>query len=94
MKLNFEKIKNFIKTKDLPEIFENYEIFIIVGGTLVALLLGGYIFYNSAYRTVSTPPKASLQLPQINKFLFDKTIKELEVKKQPASNEAIVDPFR
>lgn len=94
MKLNFVKLKNFIKLKELPEIFERYEIFVIAGGAIVAFLIAGLIFYNSAYKTVSTPPKASVQLPQINKFLFDKTLKELEVKKQPISSEPIVDPFR
>ena len=94
MKLNFVKIKNFIKLKDLPEFFERYEVFVIAGGAIVAFLIAGLIFYNNAYEIVSTPPKASVDLPRINKFLFDKTLKELEAKKQPVSSEPIVDPFR
>lgn len=93
-KLVFVKRKRFIQIKNLPAFFERYEILVVIGGTIILFLLSGYIFYNSAYKIVSSPPKADIELPQINLFFFDKTLKELSDKKQPALNESIVDPFR
>jgi len=92
--MNLTQLKNLIKIKNLPAAFERYEIFVIAGGVIVVFLLAGWVFYNKAYKTVIAPPSVSVALPNVNKVLFDKTLQEIEHKKQPPSSEPLVDPFR
>lgn len=94
--MNLTQLKNFIKIKNLPATFERYEIFVMTGGVIVVFLLAGWVFYNKAYKTVTAPRRdaASIALPNMNKVLLDKTLQEIEQKKQPPSSEPIVDPFR
>ena len=94
MKVNFLQLKGTIAARNLPRIFERYEIFVIVGGVLITLVFAGWIFYSKAYKTVNTVPQISVSLPSINKPLFDKILLEIEQKKQPLSSEPIVDPFK
>lgn len=94
MSFDIKKISKAVKTESLPRVFERYEILIVLLGTLVAFAAAGYIFYEKAYRTVSTPPRADVRLPRIDHALFEKTLKELLEKKQVPLPEVIVDPFR
>lgn len=89
-----KQITKIIRPETLPRVFERYEILIVLLGTLVAFVVAGSIFYEKAYRTVSTPPNPEVQAPSIDQALFQKTLKELEAKKQVLPPEAIVDPFR
>lgn len=92
--INLSQLKNFLKIKNFPAFFERYEIFVILAGVVIVFLLAGWIFYSKAYKTVNAPPSVSPSLPSIDKVLFDKTISELEQKKQPLPSEPIIDPFR
>lgn len=94
MDFDTKKITQILKLETLPRVFERYEILIVILGTFVAFIAAGYIFYQKAYRAVSTPPRPEVQSPSIDTVLFEKTLKELEAKKQSPASEPIVDPFR
>jgi len=94
MKLQIGKIKDLIKIKDLPVVFERYEFFVIIFGTVIIFLFAGFVFYNNAYKTVLTIPEVEVELPSINSAAFDEILQDLEQKKQPLPNQPVVDPFR
>jgi len=93
MKLNFVKLdKRFLR--ELPFLFEKYEIFIILFGIVVAFLLAGFILYENAYKTTTTIPDVTVDVTRINSNLFEKTVRELEQRKQLTPDLPIIDPFQ
>lgn len=93
MKLKFSKPKreNF---KNIPFIFERYEIFVIIIGIFVVSLIAGFLFYEKAYKTVTTTPEFTETVSEINDKLFKKTGEELEQRKEMAPDLPIIDPFK
>ena len=94
MNLNLDGIKKNINIKNLPFIFERYEIFVIVLGVIAVFLLAGFIFYEKAYKTTITIPDIEIEATRVKTELFEKTIRELEERKQMAPDLPIIDPFR
>jgi len=93
--MNLKSIKfNKKILKDTPFLFERYEIFVIVLGVAVVFLLAGFIFYEKAYKTASTVPDIEIEVTRVKAELFEKTIQELEQRKQMAPDLPIIDPFR
>ena len=88
------KIKQFANLKDLPVLFERYEVFIILLGMGVVFLLAGIVFYQKAYKVTATIPEAAVDVPRVNASLFEKTVEEIEQKKRMAPDAPIVDPFQ
>lgn len=83
---------NFLK--NLPFIFEKYEIFIILVGVLVAFLFAGFLFYENAYKTVNFIPDVEVELPTVQRELFEKTVKDLDDRRKMAPDLPIIDPFQ
>lgn len=94
MKLNIKKLKSFINVEDLPRFFERYELFVVVGGAVFVFLIAGFIFYNSAYKTISADIEGEVSIPKIETGLFEQVLEDLREKKQPFPDESIIDPFR
>lgn len=94
MDLKLDKIKKSINVKNLPFIFERYEIFIIIVGVVVVFLLALFVFYKKAYITVNSSPDVDVEVKKVRSELFEQTIDELEQRKQMAPDLPIIDPFR
>lgn len=94
MKFRIPKIKQAVRMRDIPFLFERYELFIVIGGVLIVFLIAGLLFYEHAYKTVRAIPDVSVEAPRIQQALFDKTLEELAQKKQPLPDASIIDPFR
>jgi len=88
------KIKQLANLKDFPMFFERYEVFIILLGIGVVLLLAGIVFYEKAYKVTATIPEAVVDVSRVNIRLFEKTIEEIEQKKLMAPDVPIIDPFQ
>lgn len=88
------KIKQAVRMRDIPFLFERYELFVVIIGFFVVFLVAGLLFYEKAYKTVRAIPDVSVESPQIKQSLFDKTVEELARKKQPPPAAPIIDPFR
>lgn len=87
-------MQQFINHKDLPVLFERYELFIVVFGMGAVFLIAGVLFYEKAYKTTTIAPEVVVDVAKVNTPLFQKTAGELEQKKQIAPDLPIIDPFR
>lgn len=94
MDINLSRFKKIINIKDIPFLFERYEFFIILIGTLLVFLLGGFVFYKKAYKAVEIIPEVRVEVMRVNSYLFEKTIEELRQRKQMTPDLPIIDPFQ
>ena len=88
IKSNKQFLRNF------PVLFEKYEVFIILAGVAIVFLLAGALFFEKAYKTTVSIFEVSVDLPKVNERLFNKTVEELDARKQMAPDIPIIDPFR
>jgi hypothetical protein len=93
MEFSFTKLSNKL-LKDLPALFEKYEILVILSGIVIVFLLGGFFFYKQAYKTTTDVPIVEVLVPKVNAELFEKTVRELEGRKGMAPDLPIIDPFK
>lgn len=99
MKINLNFKLNSIKLNknlpaDLPMMFEKYEIFVVISGIIFVFLFAGFLFYEKAYKATIVPPEVFVDVPKVNTALFEKTVEELEQRKQTAPDLPIIDPFQ
>jgi hypothetical protein len=94
MRINLKKLKSSIRVEYLPQLFERYELFVVVGGAVFIFLIAGFIFYQNAYKTVSADVEGEVSIPKIETALFEQVLEDLREKKQPFPDEPIIDPFK
>ena len=94
-RIKFKKIKDFLKK--LPKTLGERAFLTFLALLLIALILGGLIFYKYSILTGKEEPTISEKPPQFEEKTYQtvlKTWQEKEKRFQEASTKEYPDPFR
>ena len=94
MKINFQKIKIFIKK--LPRILGEHAFFTFLGFIVIAAALGGFMFYKYSMMAERKLPEITETPIRFNEKLYEElleTWREREEKFQKADFNAYSNPF-
>lgn len=86
----FVKIQDYLKrgVKAFPLFFVRSVWFVLLGGVLVAILLGLFIFYQNSYLVVQDTYEAFVSVKKINKTLYQEALDFIEIQ-QTSENSRI-----
>ena len=85
----FAKIQDYLKhgVKAFPLFFVRSSWLILLGGVLVAILLGLFIFYQNSYLVVQDTYEAFISVKKINKTLYQEALDFIEIQKTPENSQ-------
>jgi hypothetical protein len=87
------QIKNKISLKNIPIVFEKFELIILLAGSIMIFTAVGFVLYGSVLAIIVFEPEASVELPSINQSLLESVVQDIENKERVYSDEPITDPF-
>jgi hypothetical protein len=71
--------------KKALKLLENHLGLVVLIVFVIAALYAAFVFYNFAYRPVTTQPETSFEKVKIEKDVFERVIERLELRKENIS---------